>query len=392
MASVTLSQMLQHPMIRGIVSRIKPAGVAFQNFYNMTAVDMPTEPMGNLNRHLRYEIFDHTRTRTSFRAPDVAPARRSAKPVGFADATALRIYESIPFRYSSIQATRPLGGQYGQQLDEMGQTWVRNQVSRQMESMANSIEFMVSRMFRGGFGLSRSGDDWWATELGAGDFDISYPIPAGNKTNIGGIIDAEWDLAATKIVNHMLELNKYAELLTGYPIRHVWINSSTFKYMLANTQLTTVRGTSMRVFEQMERQLYGTAADGTPQREIGFTVQFPAMPQFIFHVYDAVSVATTYADQEQDPDTPTTTNSSLYVPDGIAIMTPEPDPGGWHGMYHCGEIVRPGGDHVPAEVRTGFSSWTNPMNHPPGEELTIIHNLTPLLYIPRSVFYATVWT
>ena len=386
MAAITLSQMLQHPYVLGVFSRLLPAGLQFQNVYGATATSTATEPL-NLNRHCVYDIFDNTRTNAVVRPPMVGPHKRGPKPVGQSSATALRLYESMPFPYEKVYGMRALGGQFGA-LDSTGQNWVARQMSYAAARFANAIEFMQSRVFRGGFSVTVNGDEWVLGELSASGytFNVDYQIPSGNKTTVGGIIDAEWDLAATKIVNHMLELNKYSQLLTGYEIRHCWINSSTFKHMLANTQLSSVRGTAMRMFEDYQRTLVQTNGAA---RNIGFTVTFPSMPQFLWHIYDATSVVASQTDPAMGANT--TSTDALYVPDGKMICTPEPEPGGWHGMYHAAEVIRETDESAPT-IKAGLSSWSTPTNHPPGEELVMLHNLVPLLYNPWSVFYVDVWS
>jgi hypothetical protein len=378
----TLSTLLQHPYVLGVFSRLKPAGRAFQQAYSMGAANIATEP-SNINRHVVYDIFDHSRTNAQGRGPMVGPARISAKPVGQAHATAMRLYEALDFPYERIYSIRQLGGQFGP-LDATGQSWVLRQQMFMAERFSNAIEFMISRMFRGGFSINIEGDNYTLGELGAGTIDVPYQIPAGNKTTLGGLIDAEWDLAGTKIINHMLEINKLSQLQTGYEIRHIWINSTTYKHMLANTQLQSVRGTAMRVFEQYSPANVETTG---ASRNIGFTVVFPAMPQFLVHVYDGTSVV----GSQVDPVANTTSTDSYYIPDGIAIMTPEVELGGWHGMYHGTEPIRENDDSE-AALKTGLASWSKRTNDPPGEELRVLHNLVPLLYIPKAVFYATVWT
>jgi hypothetical protein len=239
-------------------------------------------------------------------------------------------------------------------------------------------------MFRGVFSVTMSGENWTLSERGAGTFDVLYNIPSGNKTTVGGIIDAEWDIASTKIVNHMLEINKRSQLISGYEMQHAWINSTTFEHMLANTQLASVRGTAHRVFENYNQQVVATNGEA---RAIGFTTMFPALPQFVWHIYDATSVVAT----QTDPETQTTSNNSLYVPDGKMILTPAPEPGGWHGMYHCAEVVRENDDAEPT-IKSGLSSWSIRTNYPAGEELAMLHNLVPLLPTPSAVFYVDVWS
>jgi hypothetical protein len=294
----------------------------------------------------------------------------------------MRLYEAIDFPYEKVYSLRQLGGQYGS-LDRTGQSWVMRQQMFMAQRFSNAIEFMVSRMFRGGFSISINGDDYTLGELGAGTIDVPYQIPAGNKGNLGGLIDAEWDLAGTKIIDHMLELNKLSQLQTGYEIKHCWINSTTFKYMLANTQIQAVRGTAVRSFDYLGPNNVQTTND---PRNIGFSVVFQGMPQFVWHIYDATSV-----NAQTDPSANTTSTDSLYIPDGRAIFTPEPELGGWHGMFHGSEVIRENDESEPV-LKTGLASWPKKTNDPPGEELRVLHNLVPLLYVPKSIYYATVWS
>jgi hypothetical protein len=381
---VSFDQMLRTPYVTGVVSRVKPAGRAFQQFYSMSPTDSPSEqPMAPGQRHLVYDIFDNTRTNAQLRAPMVGPAHISAKPIGQSHATAVRMYEAIQFPYEKVYGTRDLGGQYGT-MNATGKSWVARQQMFAANRMTNAVEFMVSRMFRGGFSVTMSGDQATFGEYSASGytFNVEYNIPAGNKTDIGGIIDVAWSNAASKIINHMLEINKYSQLLTGYEIKHCWINSTTFKNMIANTQLNTVRGTAMRVFEEYKAALVETNGEA---RNIGFQVVFPAMPQFIWHIYDGTSVVSS----QTDPATHTTSNNSLYIPDNICIMTPEPEPGGWYGHATCSEVIKEN-DISPPTIKTGLEAWSYPMNDPPGEEMRMLLNYVPLLYVPKSVFYATV--
>ena len=251
--SATLPQMLKHPWVLGVFSRLKPAGLALQNFYGMGPTAAPTErPTGV--REFAYDIFNNTRTMASLRAPMTGPSRIAPKPIGRATAYCARLYETIPFPYEKVYGTRPLGGQLGA-LDRTGKSWVARQMKYGAQRFANSIEFMVSRMFRGGYSITISGEDLRFGELGAGTVDVSFPIPAVNKSQLDAgtgsdIIGTTWSNAAATIVEDMYTLNAAAELQTGYPIEHCWCNTTTFLYILGNTQLRTIHGTYGRFFEE----------------------------------------------------------------------------------------------------------------------------------------------
>lgn len=390
MAAITLAQMLKRPMVLGVFSRVKETGTFFQRFFGISPQSAETENFG-FNTTGVYEIFDHSATLAQPRAAKVGPAKVSKKPIGQAMATVLRFYEAITLEYEDIFGTRGIGQNYDSPLEERGQTYVAKQMMYMAERQANAMEFMISRMFRGGFSITlpasgASADSYSLGELGAsGAIDITFPIPAVNKNQIdagtgSGLITATWATAGTAILSHMLSINKAAERQTGYPIKHCFLNTTTYTYMLANTQLQTVRGTAMRAFEQFREQLISTTG---AERQSGFSVVFPSMPQFTWHIYDGVSVVAT----QTDPDPRTTSNTSLFIPDNVVIMTPEP--GDWMGKATRDEPIKETDDGA-VVIKSGLDSWSYGTNDPPGEEVRFLNNFVPVLYVPRAVYYATV--
>ncbi len=79
----------------------------------------------------------------------------------------------------------------------------------------------------------------------------------------------------------------------------------------------------------------------------------------------------------------------MYIPDNIAIITPEPAPGEWYGSVSCSEPIREN-DNAEVIYPNGLHSWSYPTNDPPGVEMRTLHNFAPLLYNPKATFYATV--
>lgn len=377
---ITLQQMLARPMVLGAFSRVSTAPAYLQQFFRMN----PTSPAtisGGLNRTFAYDIYGHSLTMAQARPPKIGPAKIAPKPIGTAMATIMRFYEAIPFYYGDVYGLRGLGTM---EIDQRGEAYVARQKLYMAERQVNALEFMISRMFRGGFSITVTNESFILGEKGAGTVDVDYNLPANNSGNLNGIIDANWDLAGTKIINQLLNLNAEAELQTGFPIRHIFINSKTYGYLLANTQMQTVRGTALPIFNNYRTRFIQTAAG--PQRESGFDVQFPSIPNITFHVYDGASVVSS----QTDPATRTSVNTSKYIPDGRALLVPEPDPGGWHGLATCGEPIKETDDAQP-EIKEGLNSWSYGINDPPGEELRVLNNLLPVLFVPAAPFWATIY-
>jgi hypothetical protein len=383
--AVTLHELTKTPFVLGVFSRLKASGLALSNFYGMG----PNQPATEVSprRSLVYDLFDNTRTMARGRGPYVGPGKTAPKRSGQATAHAMRLYEAIPLLYERIYQGRPLGGQIGE-IDPLGQAYVARQQKFMAQRFMNAIEFMVSRMFRGGFSILVDGDDWLLREKGAGTIDVDYPIPTNHKTQlaVGGsagstdVIDASWDDPTASIVQQLLNLNKASERETGYVQKHIWINSTTYGHLLNNEQLREIRGTANRIFDTQTGVQIPTT-DGS--RDQGYTVQFGAIPQFLFHVYDAVSHVSVNVDSD------TASELSMYIPDNIALITPEPAPGEWYGSVTCSEPIREN-DNAEVIYPNGMHSWSYPTNDPPGVEQRVLHNYAPLLYNPKAVYYATV--
>ncbi len=383
--AVTIHEMTKTPFVLGIFSRLKAAGLALSNFYGIGPNQSPTETTDK--NSLVYDLFDNTRTMSIARGPYVGPAKIAPKRIGQGFAHLMRLYEGIPLVQQKLTGMRPLGGQIGA-MDPQGAVYVGRQQKYAAQRMMNAIEFMVSRMFRGGFSILIDGDNQYLRELDGGTINVTYDVPASHLTTcaVGGsdgataVFSGTWDEAGCSIVQELLNLNKASERETGLVQRHIWINSTTYGYLLNNTQLRTVRGTANRIFDTQSRQQIATTDEA---REQGFTVIFGAIPQWEFHVYDAVSHVSV------NTDSATASELSLFIPDNKALITPEASPGEWYGMAVGTEPVREN-DVSEITYPSGLHSWSYPTNDPPGFEWRMLYNVVPLLYNPKAHFYATV--
>jgi len=387
MANITLAQMLKYEFVLGIFSRLASPATQLSSFYGMRPESPGTERALN-GRNVGWDIFDNTRTMAKARSPYSGPASTRLKPTGHVSATLVRLYEKIDIIHEKVYGTRPLGAQYGD-VDRTGQTYVGRQIKYAAQRTQNTMEFMVSRMFRGGFAIEVDGEDHFLREKNAGTVNVDYQIPPNNIGRVpelaGGdpVIDADWDVATTDIASQLLNLNKVSERLSGLPITEFWINSTTLGYLYENNQLASVAGSSARIFDTLTGQEISTVDDGS--RPSGITVVFRAMPQYKFHIYDAVLNVDSQVDSSVESDT------SLFIPDGRCIATPHPSMTEWRGTAVGSEPIREN-DESEVVYKEGFSSWSKRMNDPPGEELRTLTNILPILYIPSAVFYLTVDT
>lgn len=377
---ITLQQLMQTPVITKVVSRIKTPLSLFQNFFGMSPGGAASQNVSG--RHLGWDIFDKTRLIAEGRAPGTGPATVQRKSVGHVSAVAYRAHEKITLLHEEIFRTRPLGQQFGV-VDLNGQNYINNQIGYLTQRFRNSREFMISRMLRGGFGVLQTGESWVPVEKGAGTFDVDYNIPSTHlsKLDMGtgsDIIGTSWDNAAAPIIGDVLAVNKAFERLHGRPLRHIFINSTMFANLLANTELKNVGGTAYRIFDSLSaRQM--KSEEGIP--DSGFDVVFRGLPLQTFHVYDGV------LNVNQNTDSDTVANTSLFIPDNNAIFLPEPS-NDWVGWINASEYVKENVMDAGRQV-FGFHSWSTNTIDPAGIELKMLDNGLPVLYVPKCVAYGT---
>jgi hypothetical protein len=247
----------------------------------------------------------------------------------------------------------------------------------------NSIEFMVAKMFQGGWSIDTDGGDQYrltsydTTKIASN----SYSIPANNIGNLNGIISALWTNTSTDILTQLNNISANAAQVSGYLPRHIFMNGTTAAPLFNNTKLAAVGGTAYRIFDSLtNRPIEG---DDAPTSG-AYNLVFRAAPQWIFHIYNEG-----YVETEVVPDYDNQTGSAFtkYIPDNRAIITP--DPGNWVGSIVGQEPVAENMMDA-GKVVTGFHLWRTREIDPPRYDIKAVHNFAPILPVPSAVYYATV--
>lgn len=382
---ITLNQMLQPPVIKKSIAQIKTPLKAFQQHFNLGPGSAATEttPTGVIS----WDIFNPTRTLAKVRPRNSGPPRSSEKPIGSNTANLVRTHDSIHIEQGKVYGTRDLGKGFDTPLDIPGAKYIERQLGFLKQKFANAREFMISRMFRNGFGVAIDGEDMNFVEAddATAFFTVDYKIPATNRganATMGaaaGIFGDPWDNPATDIPGQLYAARKAMIRLNGMELTEFWINSSTFAVMQKNQWLAQVAGSANTVFESITGQ--GIKKEETDAAD-GFVVMFKALPKFKFFVYDGVLNVNTGDSTSED-------DSSLFIPDGYMIGTPRPDTN-WLGSAEGSEIVAE--SYVdPGKNVTGMHFWKNRTILPPGWDLIGVDNFLPILYVPTAVIYVQVY-
>jgi hypothetical protein len=375
---ISIQQLLQTPVISKVVSQLAVRDSVLQRFFGLQIGSSSITRQSG--RNVGWDIFNRTRTLAKGRAPNAGPATISRKPIGHVSTQCFRMHEKIHLFQDEIFRTRPLGTALGN-VDVRGQDYVSKQVEYGTQRFRNAREFMVSRVPRGGFGVRLEGEDWYLVEKddSSATFTVDYQVPSGNTGDIDGVIDAPWDDPSARIINQLLNLEKRSERITGFPARHVWINGTTFGHLLENIQLQNVGGTAYRIFETLTKRESDVDKGGFPSG--GFDCVFRGLPLHTFHIYNGVLNVDT-------DDSTALADSSLFIPDGKAIICPEPS-SMWIGGVDGSEIVAENVMDMGKEV-FGFHNWSTRVIDPAGWEMKFLDNFIPSLYIPSVMYYPTV--
>jgi hypothetical protein len=379
MANITVEDLFRHRNVMGVRSQYKAPATPMSNFYGIGPGSVRER---SEVREFSRDIYNNTRLLANVRPPKTGPAKVRRHPVGKFDVHVIRLHEELDIFDEDIMKYRPIGGKIGD-LDESGQAWVGREMGRLMQRFGNTNEFMVTRMFRNGFGVKKDDDNYSLVEKSASGytFNVDYQIPSTNVGNCDSIFSDLWSSSSTNIPAQILALNAAAERVSGHPISVCWINSTVLTYLYNNTIIRNISGTWVRIFDSQTGQEVSTI--GGPNRSSGYVVTFTAIPNVVFHVTDVVQ------NVDQKVDSQTAANSSKVMPDARALFTPAPG-GDWYSIVESGEPIRELPNRPESQMRYGFYSWQCPFEKPPGRTLTAVDNYLPVLDIPAAVFYATI--
>lgn len=381
MPGITLQQLTTVPQILRVYKKLYKPSNFFQRMFRIG----PTDPASMVSAlpTAGYDTYAATRTQAPVTARMAPPPRVGRKPIGTQVVTLARLHAAITIADEEVYRGRPLGGPIGS-VDPMGQKYVKMQIDHLRTMFDNSIEFMIAKMFQGGWSLDTDGGDQYRLT----DYDTnkiisnSYSIPSENTGNAGGIIDALWNITTTDILTQLNKLSAQSARTSGLLPKHVFLNGITAAPLFNNTKLNAVGGTAYRIFDSISNR--EVSGDNAPTSG-AYDVVFRALPQYVFHIYNEGYVANEVV---PDFDSQTSlTNFVRYIPDGRAIVTP--DPGDWIGSIVGQEPVAENVND-PGRIVTGFHLWKTREIDPPRYDIKAVHNFAPILPIPSAIYYLTV--
>lgn len=399
--AVSLHELLQPQVILGVVSRIREKqnrlgkwlGFQSERFDPKQVSISGRNTVNGPCRYATFRIFDNTRVVAKARAPQTGPATIAPNPVGDVRVAISRWHQKIPLFYEDLGNLSPLAGP-NSVIDPGGQNYIQMQIGHIAQQFNNAVEIMSAGMMRDDLYFVQQGDNWIA-QLGAPaatavSFQVPFQIPSGNKSQgnmlgTGNVISGSWASANTAIIQNLMALKAAFAQLSGYPVRHVWINSPMWYNVVSNTEVRNLAGSANTPFSEYDfvpEQGY----DGIQVSD--YTATLRADPTVIWHITDDVLVT---GNTDIDPSystAPAAASLQKEIPDTMAIFCTDVSPQ-WTQLCYGGEYVveQPG---QAATQRNGYYFWSEYKTQPSAVELIGLLNAIPLLYIPKIIAPLTV--
>jgi hypothetical protein len=390
MANVTYDQLFHPEVIIGVAQRFKKSPSLFQKMFGMEITDGAAEQFPG--KHGQIDLVDPTRIVGGIRGDEAAPRRVQPKVVGAFSVDCYRFYESILVNSNKLYPLRAIGGP-SSQVEAGGKSHFRQQVTHLLDRVANLREFAITRTLMGGFDLKILNNDpqnMVPVESGAGDVTINTNLPAsqtgqlpcGGTTGTDNLITASWDTDAD-IAAQVSLIDEHMQLYSGLPLKHVFITTPTFNAMRTNSELQSQGGSVQRPWDS-----WSVNPDKTEGQNLsGYTVEFRAMPNILFHVYD--SFLQLEADSDKQSDQRDKSKLTKVIPDNKALFLPEVGTD-WFGWAAGSEYVKKNIASVEDSLVQGFSTWSVPSTDPPGREVRVMDIGLPYLKVARAPMFGTV--
>lgn len=386
----SILDILTPSLVTKVVSRVRTPGNALSRAFGFQIGGPNVRQVSG--QVYTYDIFDNVRQVARARMPGASASTRAPQAVGNVTVSLARSAEKIPMDYAAVSQIRKIGENAGT-IDRMGVGYIERQAMTLRQAQDNFREFMVAgALFRGGqYSFIQSGDDLLPTFDTSGvTLGVDHKIPSSNKLTGGSfaaglqmgtgsnIITATWATASTDIPLALMQISAAFMDQVGQPLKHVWLDSATWLYVLQNDKVRQLAGTNSEPFASNEMTA-DKNPDGTPTGML--TGRIKGLPWLEWHVYDGSLEVVTVA-------APTTWSATKLIPTSYCTFTIDLDPS-WFALVEGSEPVKEN-DLAPAKEVYGFHSWVMERADPARFELHALQRAGIELNIPKGIAWARV--
>lgn len=223
--SVTLQQILSAKNLTGIITDVAggvPSDIVSPQFMNITKPVVGDDGV--------YIVRNNTR-RSSRQAEYGAKARaRNKQGIAERPVKLIHTVEEINHKPTTLMNLVAPNDVQRQRIGAEEVAYQTSEFGRIFQNLRWSCVYsMLSK------GQISFGEDGEIADAPVADgFDINYKVPAENRNQLDGIIDASWADPSTDIVGQLNALDVKARQTTGMPIKDVYFGENILGYLLAN--------------------------------------------------------------------------------------------------------------------------------------------------------------
>jgi hypothetical protein len=386
-AGMSYDQLFRVPFTIGLIKQLHSSGNTLSEYYGLGITGKVAQQIQG--RVGQYDLYNGTRSLSPVSAPGAPPTRLNRTVVGTQPITLPRIYNSIGIEDEKLFGTRALGMNKAAPVDDGAKAYYALQMQYAKQRINNSSEFMAAKMFSGGWGIKEytaGSQIMFLSEFNAAGnlANNATLVPNGNKGNVEGIIDTTWSNPNADIVQMLFKLQVKAARVNGRRIKDIWVNGNTGRYLFNNSVIQAVGGSVYRIFDTLN-----PATEIGPNQKFpdtGVTVQFRALPDYQFHIYNQGYV--TPGTSESFSAQTDLANWNFFIPDNVAIMTPAPSD--WCGVVQGSEPMRWNLKQGATTIVEGFGLGFEDAIDPPRTDVKMLYNGAPVITEPLAIYYATV--
>ena len=361
-----LPRILQPLIVNERVNRLNVINDTFQRAFGMQkgGSAVRTQPV----RRGIYDIFDSTRQIASANHPGTEAKTIARFPVGSVPYVIPRTAEKMPIPIEELNQLRPIGGP-ATTIDVGGEQYLLDQETNMKQTLTNLREFQIAAMLRGSYGWTANGSDGFTHAFTGGTITINFLIPAGNLSQLdmlgaGDIIGTAWDNSAAPIIRDLFAINQAFSALCGLGLTDVWLNSTVWGFVITNTEVQNLGGTSSNPVKSLVRD----------EERNEFVGILEAAPWVTFHITDnGLDVGGTFTRLLADTQATFTCRMTSEIV----------------SYYECPEpVVNPTNNKLTHEV--GEYYYYKMIDDPVVVELHTRFNGLPVVKIPKAIATGTV--
>lgn len=327
------------------------------------------------------DVFNDARTASGFTAPGRQPSIIERQTMGQYAITIPRVYEAVQHPLEDVVGRRPIGGQYNQ-IDPAGRDFLRKQWRFLAQRAVNNRMLQLAAYMRGGklYGHKLGDTMYLDFTSSSAQLTLDWQYPSGNlsslnMTGAGNIIGALWSTDTTDIPGQLFAIDAAFASICGSALEVMVMNGVTWNYVLQNTKVRALAGTSNQPGAWVENGPEENTLFGGHRLKIGRINGFPDLQIIITNHGLKVGA-------------PGSEAFVPFMPDGKVWFGPRPNADLLEGLVYGEPVI----DTINGQPTPRYGLFAHGMQTPFVGSITqaVLDNFYIANHVPNAAAYGTV--